>query len=90
MSKNNFEWCEPPTQIKDVKTGIDAILRVSYTVKVSGKDGCLRWVCQCRHDKGSHRDGVKCMRCVCKEFEYLNNNNCNIECSIQRKIYEVV
>lgn len=88
MTDTKYKWCEPNIIIKNIKTGIDQVLRSSYLQKVHEMDGCLRWVCQCRHDQGAHNHRGVCCRCSCKKFEYLNNNNCDLECSIQRKIYE--
>lgn len=78
---NNYKWCEPSTQINDIRIGLDQIIVASYVQTLTADaEGCLRWVCHCKHDRGSHDYSGECNRCVCEKFTYLNNNNCDLEC----------
>ena len=64
----------------------------------SDEEGCCNWTCQCGHESlvhflstkenGSCDDDTPTKPCGCKHFIFKSNDNCDIACQIQRKVYE--
>ena len=58
--------------------------------KQFGEAGCMRWVCFCGHAYEDHYIMViGCSLCECKQMKYKHNDNCEMFCMFNRKLFEV-
>ena len=79
-----MNWCEPSSQLQEIRTGFEQTLFDVYTHYRTNEDCCLKWVCYCLHDRNSHDySGQECDWCACRGFKFLHNNNCDVECQFK-------